>query len=235
MEAAAVIVMVMAAGLAAAGAALTLASWLAGRGDGQEAWSAAVRRAGLAALEERPGEMAGWSGRLHVSLSRYRRSTDAAGTLITVSGPGLAGPALTIRPESFETGLLHRSGRHDVETGDADFDRSVWAEGDEARVLAVLDAPTRAALRVLVHGQLARPGRASFWASGWFENGTAARRPVGGRAADRAPPARSASAGAGRSFRRCTSAAGRSTCPTRSTRPWSSPGASRRPRTCRGG
>jgi len=35
-----------------------------------------------------------------------------------------------------------------------------------------LCSPTRAALRALVHGQLARPGRSSFWASGWLENGT---------------------------------------------------------------
>jgi hypothetical protein len=169
-EAAAVLVVALVAVLLAAGTGLKLASWLGGEASRMEAWRAAVRRAGLASLEERSDGMAGWSGRLRVHLSRYRASGNVGGTRITISASGLFGALRAVKPESIETAFLHRTGRHDVETGDPDFDRAVWVQGEEAPVLAVLDASARSDLRALVRGLLPCPGRSSFWAIGRIEN-----------------------------------------------------------------
>jgi HEAT repeat protein len=156
-------------GLAAAGTALR--AWLEEPRRRREVWRAGVDRVPLQSREETAGGVAGWSGNLRVKLEPYRRSNDEEGTRLVVTGPGLAASRFSIRAESLDTSILHRTGRHDVGSGDERFDRAVWIEGAEALVLAVLDAPTRAALRSLVHGQLVRPGRSSFWVSARFERG----------------------------------------------------------------
>jgi HEAT repeat protein len=56
-------------------------------------------------------------------------------------------------------------------TGEDVFDCSVWVEGDEGLVLAVLNSPNRAAVLALVRGQLTRRGRSSVCATGRFDEG----------------------------------------------------------------
>ena len=159
----------LAVGLAAAGATLGALSWLQERR--MTHWRAGALRVALSAREETPDRVAGWSGNLRVTVEPYFRSRDDKGTRLTIAGPGLAASRFSFRPEAIDTFVLHRAGRHDVQSGDSEFDGTVWIEGDEATVLAVLDAPTREGLRSLARGQLARPGRTSYWASGRFDDG----------------------------------------------------------------
>ena len=159
----------LAAGLAVAGGVLGALSWFQERRMAH--WREGARRVALSAREETPGRIVGWSGNLRVTLEPYFRSRDDKGTRLTIAGPGLAASRFSFRPEAIDTFVLHRAGRHDVQSGDSDFDGTVWIEGDEATVLAVLDAPAREGLRSLARGQLARPGRTSYWASGRCDDG----------------------------------------------------------------
>ena len=170
MDVALLLVVTLVGGFAVGGTALRLAAWLSRRRDLDGPWREAARRVGLLAVEPTDEGIGGWTGSLRVRLSRFEGANDTRGTRIRVSGPSVV-DRLTVRAESLATGLLHRAGRGDVETGDVAFDRSVWVSGPETLALALLDAPTRASLASLVGGQLVRPGRLAFWADGFLDGG----------------------------------------------------------------
>ncbi|HXK10794.1 MAG TPA: hypothetical protein VMT70_14175, partial [Vicinamibacteria bacterium] len=77
-------------------------------------WREAARKVGLTGIEDSRETLGGWSGPLHVRLSRYVDAS-ARGTRIVVSGPGL--PAdLTVRPDRLDA--AHRSrGAGEIEIG----------------------------------------------------------------------------------------------------------------------
>ena len=132
-------------------------------------WREAARAAGVVGLEPSADGLGGWAGPLRVRLSRYADS-ESSGTRITVSGPAM--PAgLTIRPEGLVSAIRGARGVREVEVGHDTFDAAAWVEGDATVARAVLDAPTRGALRALFGGRLERPGRTPFWASGCLEGG----------------------------------------------------------------
>ncbi len=172
METLVVTIMVAVAGSLAAGVAVLARRALTDEYRRRvESWRWAARSAGLSSLELTGEGIAGWAGNVRVQFSRYRgRSNEPGGTRLRLFGPRMI-ENLAVRPESVTTELRHRTGRHDVETGDAAFDRSVWVTGAEEVALALLDAPTRLALTALVLGQLTRPGRSAFWADGELEGG----------------------------------------------------------------
>ncbi len=132
-------------------------------------WREAARAAGVVGLESSADGLAGWAGPLRVRFSRYA-APEASGTRITVSGPAM--PAgLTIRPESMRSVLRGARGVREVEVGHDTFDAAAWIEGNATVARAVLDAPTRRALRALFGGRLQQPGHTPFWASGCLEGG----------------------------------------------------------------
>jgi hypothetical protein len=134
------------------------------------AWREAARAAGLGAVEESQGGLAGWAGPLRVRLERCGDSESGVGTRITVSGPAM--PAgLTVRPESLGSRIRGVRGVREVEVGHDTFDAAAWVEGSATLARAVLDADVRRALRALLDGRLEQPGRSPFFASGRLEDG----------------------------------------------------------------
>jgi hypothetical protein len=132
-------------------------------------WREAARAAGVVALEESDGGLAGWAGPLRVRMALYF-NTESSGTRITVSGPVL--PAgLTIRPEGLVSAVRGARGVREVEIGHDTFDAAAWVEGNATVARALLDAATRRTLRALFGGRLDRPGHTPFWVSGCLENG----------------------------------------------------------------
>ena len=130
-------------------------------------WRAAVRVAGLTAVEESKDDLAGRAGSLVVWLSAFA-SDESRGTRITVSGPGRP-RGLTIRPEDPRSRA--RGGAREVEVGDDAFDAAAWVEGPPALAHALLDADTRRSLQAFLGGRLEQPGHSVFWPSGRVENG----------------------------------------------------------------
>ncbi|HSD29235.1 MAG TPA: hypothetical protein VLL75_18175, partial [Vicinamibacteria bacterium] len=133
------------------------------------AWREAARAAGLGAVEESEGGLAGWAGPLRVRLERSGDS-ESRGTSITVSGPAM--PAgLTVRPEGLGSRIRGVRGVREVEIGHDTFDAAAWVEGSPTLARAVLDADVRRALRALFDGRLERPGHSPIFASGRVEDG----------------------------------------------------------------
>jgi HEAT repeat protein len=94
------------------------------------------------------------SGGLVVQLEPYGKGR-RTGTRIAISGDS-SSTGITLRP-AFD----QRPDASDVVLGDDDFDRAVKVEGPPALVGAALDAPTRQAVRSLLHGAMDEgwPGR----------------------------------------------------------------------------
>ena len=133
------------------------------------AWRKAARTAGLQGVQESRDELAGFAGRLEVSLEPFS-APEGRGTRITVRGPTMAA-GLTVRPEGVGSAMRLARGVREVEVGHDVFDAAAWVEGSPALALAVLDARTRQSLRALFDGQLERPGHSPFFASGRLEHG----------------------------------------------------------------
>ncbi len=128
-------------------------------------WRDAARDVKLTRIEERADGLCGWSGSLHVGLAPLESER---GTRIRFSGfPG----SLTLRPEGADTSWRRLRGAREIEVGDPDFDREVWVEGPPLVVRAILDPPTRLALRALFQGRLERPRLDAFAATGHVEGG----------------------------------------------------------------
>jgi len=129
-------------------------------------WREAAREAGLATIAETDdGVLSTKAGGLRVRFSQSL--SQEGGTRLEIDGRGLAG--LTLRPEP--RGLLATRSPREIELGDDEFDREVSVQGLTTLALAVLDAPTRHAVRTLLRGPFQPRGHRPLWITGMLDDG----------------------------------------------------------------
>lgn len=92
------------------------------------------------------GEVDGFG--LEVSALRGEKNPNRL--CFVVDGRGRIPHRIRLRPEGFTSAIAKSMGRHDVETGDEEFDRAVLVEGNPVLLSALLSADTRRRLRWLV-------------------------------------------------------------------------------------
>src|SRR5262245_16482557 len=123
--------------------------WTGGRRALLDQWRAAIATRGLhevAAIGFPSPILTARSDGLRVELASLVKRVEGAGTSITITRAGGAPFPLELSRESFWTGLEKRRGHVEVEVGERLFDDDFYIRGDAARVLAMLDAPTRRAI-----------------------------------------------------------------------------------------
>lgn len=135
-------------------AALSALHWCTVRARAQ-AWDEAARLLGLPPGSARADVLGG--ARLSGDVDGFRVEVEALRgekshrrLRVTVDGLGRISPRLGLRPEGLVSALAHTLGRHDVETGDEDFDQAVLVEGNPQLLSALLDLDTRRRVRWLV-------------------------------------------------------------------------------------
>lgn len=129
----------------------------------------AVREAGLELVEELDLDtVAAKAGTLRVRLGDIPIPA-TRGTRLQIDGPRLA-PGLTLRREPLSLPPADQRPR-EVELGDEEFDREVSVQGFTTLALAVLDAPTRHAVRTLLRGPFQPRGWRPLWVTGQLEDG----------------------------------------------------------------
>lgn len=119
------------------------------------AWDDAARQLGLAPGSARAdvlggARLAGEVDGFRVEVEALRGEKNHRRLRVTVDGLGRISPRLGLRPEGLVSALAHTLGRHDVETGDEDFDQAVLVEGNPQLLSALLDLDTRRRVRWLV-------------------------------------------------------------------------------------
>ncbi|MGV8042000.1 MAG: HEAT repeat domain-containing protein [Thermoanaerobaculaceae bacterium] len=119
------------------------------------AWDGAARQLGLAPGSARADILGGarFAGELdgfRVEVEALRGEKSHRRLRVVVDGLGRISPRLGLRPEGLVSALAHTLGRHDVETGDEDFDQAVLVEGNPQLLSALLDLDTRRRVRWLV-------------------------------------------------------------------------------------
>lgn len=157
--------------------ALLFVAWA--KREQQRAWHAAALAAGLTDIHlERhylvsSDILTARAGGRRVRIAHYSHGKEDRGIRIFVEGRS----GLTLCREADAPAMDRLLGVRDVETGDEDFDRLVYVQGDPGVVRAVLDAPTRRAVRDFLEGPLILKGamlesRATVRDGDvWFEHG----------------------------------------------------------------
>jgi hypothetical protein len=97
--------------------------------------------------------LAGRFGALDVLFEEYGRSKARAGNATRVTVRGIA-PFIAFRPESLGTRIERALGANEIQIGDDAFDRSLYVEGSEKVLRALLDAETRTLLRDAFAGRI---------------------------------------------------------------------------------
>lgn len=119
------------------------------------AWDDAARQLGLAPGSAHADVLGGarFAGELdgfRIEVEALRGEKAHRRLRVVVDGLGRISPRLGLRPEGLVSALAHTLGRHDVETGDEDFDQAVLVEGNPQLLSALLDLDTRRRVRWLV-------------------------------------------------------------------------------------